>query len=268
MSAIQELKHPYLSDSKIYYIYHIPGKKVGVTSNPRMRIEKQQGYKQGEYEIIEKSNDINYVSDKEIEYQKMFGYKVDRQKYKDLKLKHMKVNITEQTTTFPVPKAKLKGNLMDNMGYKWETSFGEIEINKESAVWIEKNCKTSMFNPERCFIYNKAYAEAFSNPQLSIDYNENYFELIRDWAEERGIFQSGDSKTQYTKLMEEAGELAQGILKNKPTEVKDAIGDMVVVLTNLAKLNNMNIEDCIIHAYNEIKNRKGKMKNGTFVKEI
>ena len=43
---------------------------------------------------------------------------------------------------------------------------------------------------------------------------------------------------------------------------------MVVVLTNLAKLNDMNIEDCIIHAYNEIKNRKGKMKNGTYIKEI
>ena len=50
-------------------------------------------------------------------------------------------------------------------------------------------------------------------------------------------------------------------------EIKDAIGDMVVVLTNLASLCGLVIEDCIDSAYNEIENRKGKMINGTFVKE-
>lgn len=96
---------------------------------------------------------------------------------------------------------------------------------------------------------------------------KNQFDLIRNWAAERGIYKSGDQKTQYIKLMEEAGELAQGILKNRPVEVKDAIGDMVVVLTNLAELSGMQIEDCIESAWNEIANRKGKMENGTFVKE-
>jgi NTP pyrophosphatase (non-canonical NTP hydrolase) len=67
--------------------------------------------------------------------------------------------------------------------------------------------------------------------------------------------------------MEEAGELAQALLKNDRYEVKDAIGDMVVVLTNLAVLEGMEIENCIDSAYNEIANRKGKMENGTFVKQ-
>jgi NTP pyrophosphatase (non-canonical NTP hydrolase) len=67
--------------------------------------------------------------------------------------------------------------------------------------------------------------------------------------------------------MEEAGELAQALLKKDAYEVKDAIGDMVVVLTNLAALEGMQIENCIDAAYGEIANRKGKMVNGTFVKQ-
>jgi NTP pyrophosphatase (non-canonical NTP hydrolase) len=67
--------------------------------------------------------------------------------------------------------------------------------------------------------------------------------------------------------MEEAGELAQGLLKKDGYEIKDAIGDMVVVLTNLAALEGMQIENCIDSAYSEIKSRKGKMTNGTFVKQ-
>ena len=67
--------------------------------------------------------------------------------------------------------------------------------------------------------------------------------------------------------MEEAGELAQAILKQDKPEVQDAIGDMVVVLTNLAELEGFTIEDCIDSAYTEISTRRGKMHNGTFVKE-
>lgn len=94
----------------------------------------------------------------------------------------------------------------------------------------------------------------------------NEFEPIREWAKERGIYEKGDPKTQYLKLMEEAGELSKAILNKDKLEIEDAIGDCVVVLTNLATLCNMSIEGCIESAYDEIKNRKGKMENGTFVK--
>jgi NTP pyrophosphatase (non-canonical NTP hydrolase) len=67
--------------------------------------------------------------------------------------------------------------------------------------------------------------------------------------------------------MEESGELAQAILKNNKADLVDAIGDMIIVLTNLAQLNGMLVESCIDSAYNEIANRKGKMINGTFAKE-
>jgi len=92
------------------------------------------------------------------------------------------------------------------------------------------------------------------------------FEPIREWAKDKGILDKGDSKTQYLKLMEEAGELSEAILKEDMVEIKDAIGDIVVVLTNLAHLCDLTIEECIESAYNEIKNRQGIMKNGTFVK--
>ena len=96
---------------------------------------------------------------------------------------------------------------------------------------------------------------------------QSVFELIRSWASDKGIYKSGDSKTQYIKLMEEAGELAEALLKNDEGEVVDAIGDMVVVLTNLAKLRGHNIEDCVWSAYDVIKSRQGEMINGTFVKK-
>ena len=67
-------------------------------------------------------------------------------------------------------------------------------------------------------------------------HTENRFDLIRTWARERGLYDKGDTKTQFCKLMEEAGELGRAVLKDDDKEFVDAIGDMVVVLTNLAHL--------------------------------
>jgi NTP pyrophosphatase (non-canonical NTP hydrolase) len=100
------------------------------------------------------------------------------------------------------------------------------------------------------------------------------FNLIRAWATERGLYDKGDLKTQYIKLNEEVGELAEAILKEDNNELIDAIGDIVVVLTNLTEIanlsiignDNVTIEDCVNYAYQEIKDRKGKMENGTFKK--
>jgi len=93
------------------------------------------------------------------------------------------------------------------------------------------------------------------------------FELIREWAEDKGIYAKGDTKTQTLKLYEEAGELAKAILNKDQDEFIDAIGDCVVVLTNLAHLGGVKIEDCIDEAYSVISKRTGKMENGTFVKD-
>ena len=234
----------------MYNIYHIPGKKIGVTRNLNKRVTVQQGYAPGEYEVLLTSDDINYVSAMELELQKSYGYKVDRQSYTNLinKNKQMKINATEQTSTFPCPLDKLKGRLMDNLDLSWETSNGKFEITKENIPWIMANARTSMFNDNRSYIYNKAFYEAFfnkdHNPPKQVNLT-NYFPLIRDWAQDRGIYDKGNSHTQYVKLMEEAGELAAALLNKDKYEIKDAIGDMVVVLTNLAVLEGMQIENCI-----------------------
>lgn len=95
----------------------------------------------------------------------------------------------------------------------------------------------------------------------------NEFESIRDWAESRGLYTHGDQKTQTVKLMEEVGELSKSIIEQNEDETKDAIGDIVVVLVNLAHLSGYKIEDCINGAWTVIRDRKGKMVNNTFKKE-
>lgn len=95
---------------------------------------------------------------------------------------------------------------------------------------------------------------------------KNEFQPIRDWAASKGIYAKGDIKTQYVKLQEEAGELAKAIINNDNSEIIDAIGDCVIVLTSIAYFNNVNIEDCINEAYSVISKRKGQMINGSFIK--
>jgi len=264
-----------------YYLYHIPGKKIGVTTNLEERVHKQQGYYPGEYEIIETSDDIDFISAGEIIMQKCYGYKVDEVLYSELKFnnKEMNINITEQTTTFPCPVNKLKGQLMDNIGMTWETEHGNCLITDRSIEWIMNNVLTSKYNKERCYVYNKAFARWFDNNNahetrtggIMMDHRKNgkanQFDLIRAWANERGLYDKGDPKTQTLKLMEEAGEICRAVLKNDRHEIIDGIGDCVVVLTNLAELIDMPIEDCIEVAYAEISNRTGKMVNGTFKKD-
>ena len=287
-----------------YYLYHIPGKKVGVTTDLKRRVEDQQGYGPGEDEVIESSDDIDFISEGEIIMQKAFGYKVDQIPYNKLNCNknklNMNINITEQTTTFPCPVNKLKGQLMDNIGMTWDTDHGVFFINEYSIKWIMANVKTSMFNKQRSYVYNKAFARFYDNhqthnypssgvdqydgktlagglspervPECCDEYNPcscnpyYLFDLIREWAEERGLYDDGDPKTQALKLTEEVGETCRAILKGDKPEVIDGIGDCVVVLTNLAELMGISIEECIATAYEEIRDRKGKMINGTFKK--
>jgi NTP pyrophosphatase (non-canonical NTP hydrolase) len=218
--------------------------------------------------------------------QRCYGYKIDEIPYNKLKFnKNMRINVTEQTTTFPCPVSKLKGQLMDNISMTWQTEFGECQITKQSIKWIMENVKTSMYNENRCYIYNKAFARWFDNHDpyngktktgglfpVGADHRKtnnktSQFDLIRLWADERGLYDKGDPKTQTLKLMEEAGEICRAVLKKDYDQVVDGIGDCVVVLTNLAHLYNVSIEKCIDSAYNEIKDRTGKMSNGTFKKD-
>ena len=259
-------KQIFQSDKKTYYIYHIPGQKIGMTCNLNKRVELEQGYKKNEYDVLFSSRDMNKTSWMERQLQKFYGYKVDRQLYSNLiKIKSMKVNPTEQTSTFNCDTKDLEKVLDQNDGLEWQTSLGTFEINNETKKWILANIKPSMYNNDRCFIYNKAYYEAFlAKPTYN---NVEIFDLIRSWADERGIYKEGDPKTQLIKLYEETGELAKALLEGDKNGIIDAIGDSVVVLTNLSKLVGYDIESCIQSAYDEIFDRTGRMVDGTFVKD-
>lgn len=89
------------------------------------------------------------------------------------------------------------------------------------------------------------------------------FDHIRKWGLDRGIT---NKDKQLVKLMEEVGELACASLKNDRDGITDAIGDCVVVLTILADIHGLTIEDCIKKAYMEIKDRTGKTTDGVFYK--
>jgi NTP pyrophosphatase (non-canonical NTP hydrolase) len=108
----------------------------------------------------------------------------------------------------------------------------------------------------------------FYNVTNYVEVLSDELQLIRDWANDRNLIAEGDATTQFLKLTEEVGELAQSIFKKQEDEFVDALGDIVVVLTNMAAMKGIKLEHCVNSAYNVIKDRKGKMINGTFVKEI
>jgi NTP pyrophosphatase (non-canonical NTP hydrolase) len=250
----------------MYYIYHIKGIKVGCTNDLKRRVEQIQGYK--EYDILASTDKISHASKLEIHFQKIYNYKQDKNSYlqlminKNKKIMTKMIHVTERTLTFKCTEdQKLTG-------YKFpmlvELLNGEhIEFDNKTINWILQNNASSQHNKER-FIYVEAllnYLNAGKTTELEI------FTNIRTWAEKKGIFEKGDVKTQYIKLQEEAGELAKALLNNDKEEIIDAIGDCVVVLTNLSKLAGYNIEDCILSAYSIINKRTGKMIDGTFVKD-
>jgi NTP pyrophosphatase (non-canonical NTP hydrolase) len=270
----------------LYYLYHIPGKKVGMTRNIYRRVILQQGYKDGEFQILESSYDKDFIEGKEKHWQEWFGYKKDLNSYDKAKNspinqfksnKTMYTNVTAQTVTFPVPIKDLRNYLTNGLGASFETNYGKYLVNQELIDVIVNNARESMFRSTACYVYNKVLFEETNKPvtaqvetaKISKTDNPNFnvYDRIRQWADERGIYRNGDTKTQYVKLLEESGELARAILKDDKVEFVDAIGDMVVVLTNLAALEGLKIEDCVTSAYEVIASRKGSMVNGTFVKQ-
>ena len=90
---------------------------------------------------------------------------------------------------------------------------------------------------------------------------------VRNWAIEKGIDKPENAPKQMLKVMEEVGETAGALLKNKEDEIKDGIGDSFVTLIILCQQLGYSPTECLQLAYNEIENRKGKTVNGVFVKE-
>ena len=94
---------------------------------------------------------------------------------------------------------------------------------------------------------------------------DELLQLCTKWSSERGIFRNGIVATQALKLVSEVGELADNVAKHR--DIADDIGDCLVVLINIATRNGFTLKQALTVSYNKIKDRKGQMRHGIFVKE-
>lgn len=251
----------------MYYIYYVKGKKVGCTNNLKKRVEEDQGYSEDQYQVLNSTNCVATAAKMERFYQEKLGYKVDDVPYDKLPVNKLKYKIAPNTITFGSEGEVITLESLMELGVIRDESKlyldYDIVLNENVCKWILKKLKKSQYGYGK-FVYLQALKNKFN---IEIVEEDTIFDNIRSWAKDRGLYEKGNANTQYVKLMEESGELAKALLKEDEPEVIDAIGDIVVVLTNLAHLKGYKIEDCISSAYEVIKNRTGKMTNGTFVKD-
>ena len=159
------------------------------------------------------------------------------------------------------------------------TSQGMTQLELAEAVSIPKRTIQRLENNESQIKPKKAqlladYFDVGVSYLLGYDTDNTFSDLItkiNHWADERNLKQA-DPKIQWMRITEEAGEIRDVLLKpTKFTEpqaaLKDAIGDTLVTIIVLAHQLDLDVTECLSVAYEEIKNRKGKMVNGTFVKE-
>lgn len=145
-----------------------------------------------------------------------------------------------------------------------------VGVTKRTVIHLEKYGFSSADKLQKL----AGYFDVSISYLLDYDTNNTFSELItkvNEWADERNLKQA-DPKIQWMRVTEEVGEIRDVLLKpTKFTEpqaaLKDAIGDTLVTIIVLAHQLDLDVTECLSIAYEEIKNRKGKMVNGTFVKE-
>ena len=88
---------------------------------------------------------------------------------------------------------------------------------------------------------------------------------VEQWHYDRNLIDGATDKDQVLKLLQELGELSDNVCKGN--DIRDDIGDMLVVMINILARNKLTLEECLEVAYDDIKDRKGRMVDGIFVKE-
>jgi NTP pyrophosphatase (non-canonical NTP hydrolase) len=94
---------------------------------------------------------------------------------------------------------------------------------------------------------------------------KSLMQKVIQWHHDRNLIEGSSDKDQVLKLLQELGELSDSVCKNK--DIRDDIGDMLVVMLNICERNNLRLLDCLTVAYDDIKERRGRMENGIFIKE-
>ena len=272
------------------YIIH-DKKKVGLDKDLDDRLG-QQGYKKSDETVeifIEGLTDLATARQIEKQLQAKLGYdahedgedlvdKVIAAKKKSSNGKSFYTKaIKDVTVGFPSEKSDFNDWVDSKEEIKIESPrFGELCFcTPNEKQWLKDNAKASKFaSPERAtYIYLKAASEFFkNNPKECVKEQNDFVSLdslvnaIFAWAHDRGIL-NGKIETQTLKLGEEFGELQKAVLKNQPEEIKDAIGDIIVVLVSIAHFNGHSVADAVKMAYDTISKRTGYTNDkGDFIK--
>lgn len=140
-------------------------------------------------------------------------------------------------------------------------------ILKIKKRFFKSKSPSTIFMSTNIDAYINAFKEQKGDSKKMTTNMELLAHRVEQWAKERGLDNPDNSTAQALKLFEEAGELAQAHLKEREQDGKDAVGDILVVLTIYCQQRGWNMAECFNLAWNEIKNRKGKMIDGSFVKE-
>lgn len=162
----------------------------------------------------------------------------------------------------------------DTFSFSWTKEGRQIDDLTESSADIIEEITEETVNSEQVQTFKSAWNEldnaagVIEIPQGAIIPVASTFSLIRGWADARNLIKGATAAAQLEKFFEETGELARALCEDDSDKLKDAIGDCVVVLTILAAQTGLTIEDCIDSAYNEIKDRTGRMIDGKFVKDV
>ncbi len=265
----------------MYTVYHAPQlKKVGCTSDFERRM-KEQDLDLDQVEIKFRSSDIAEASYAEEALRKFYNYKKDSPMTYLEKFRKSESSVFKSSSSPSVGWNELhigatKDQLRDSLAQYEFIKLGcdgkSYEFKPDQYEALVKAAKKSQYKD---FYWQVTTLDKISDEDIRSNDNSGpcahdntipEFQQIRDWAIERGLYDKGDAKTQYVKLMEEAGEVARAILKDDQAEIVDGLGDILVVLINLSHLTGYRLEDCLAEAYSVISKRSGKMINGTFVK--
>ena len=142
--------------------------------------------------------------------------------------------------------------------------LSDLELNKNNKDNKDNKDSGDDWNPPAYYGY---YATSYPEG-IKLEETHELQTLIQkviSWHHDRNLIKGSSDKDQTLKLLQELGELSDSVCKGK--DIKDDIGDMLVVMLNITSRNNVSLEECLAKAWEDIKDRKGRMIDGIFVKE-
>ena len=270
-----------------YYVYRIPEiNKVGLAKNLENRVEDQQGWLKDEYETLGYFVTLKQARAAELLFQKEYDC-IDTGEGNDIidaviKNQSKKQDVTVSTehtgaatVGFYIDWKDAKDALANGCTFRLDT--GDIKATGEDvkALFANDTIKEShnggWGKGLHTYAIVKKVKNYFNNKIQKPKTNESgslddLISLVHAWADDRGIL-DGNITTQTLKLGEEFGELQKAVLKDRPEEVKDAIGDIIVVLVSIAHFNGHSVADAVRMAYDTISKRTGYTNaKGDFIK--